>query len=264
MAQIYHDDDPKKLRPLTVPKIVEQLERALMDIKYNQGSREESKFLQSENVPIKTDLQIPGQFIGKELMLFEMIGILNGKITELEIKCERLNGEFSTSGKLQNSKTALATKKIDEADVILNQKNQKINEVILKVVNEAKSSATKIPISVGLDHEIELFIDKTLLDQAIKIILNNAINSTDKGFIKVESFLAHEQNVFIIRISHNGKEIPKELLPKIFEKNEEADQNTSLYLCNEIIKSHGGNITAKNNKDAGTTYTISIPIRKNQ
>ena len=66
MAQIYHDEDPKKLRPLTVPKIVEQLERALMDIKYNQGSREESKFLQSENVPIKTDLQIPGQFIGKE------------------------------------------------------------------------------------------------------------------------------------------------------------------------------------------------------
>ena len=98
----------------------------------------------------------------------------------------------------------------------------------------------------------------------VSLPLNNAIKSTDKGFIKVESFLAHEQNVFIIRISHNGKEIPKELLPTIFEKNEEADQNTSLYLCNEIIKSHDGNINARNNKDSGTTYTITLPIRKNR
>ena len=92
MAQVIGDSDPKKLQPLTVPKIVEQLERALMDIKYNQTSKNDDElvFNKTENVPIKSDEQLPLQFIGKELMLFEMVGILNGKIAELEKKYENL------------------------------------------------------------------------------------------------------------------------------------------------------------------------------
>ena len=87
MAQAVRDTDPKKLQPITVPKIVEQLERALMDIKYNQPDRKDDLvFNQTENVPIKSIEQLPNQFIGKELMLFEMVGILNGKIFELEKK----------------------------------------------------------------------------------------------------------------------------------------------------------------------------------
>jgi hypothetical protein len=76
LAQAVRDSDPKKLQPLSVPKIVEQLERALMDIKYNQTDRKDDDqvFSQSENESIKSSEQLPGQFIGKELMLFEMVG----------------------------------------------------------------------------------------------------------------------------------------------------------------------------------------------
>ena len=83
MAQVSNEGDSKKLQPLTVPKIIEQLERALIDIKYNQTD-DELTFNKLDNVQIDSKNGSQSRFIGKELMLFEMIGILNGKITELQ------------------------------------------------------------------------------------------------------------------------------------------------------------------------------------
>jgi len=52
LAQVSNDEDPKKLEPLTVPRIIEQLERALMDIKYKQ-SDDDFAFNNIENIPIE-------------------------------------------------------------------------------------------------------------------------------------------------------------------------------------------------------------------
>ena len=54
------------------------------------------------------------------------------------------------------------------------------------------------------------------LTQVIQTILNNSIKYTETGYIKVESFVAHGQNLVIIRINDTGRGIPKEILPKIF------------------------------------------------
>ena len=90
MARVSNDEDAKKLEPITVPKIIEQLERALIEIKYNKSYDDELVFNKIENVPINSKKHERPQFIGKELMLFEMIGILNGKITELQKKYDKI------------------------------------------------------------------------------------------------------------------------------------------------------------------------------
>ncbi len=104
------------------------------------------------------------------------------------------------------------------------------------------------------------------LTQVIQTILNNAIKYTETGYIKVESFVAHEQNLVIIRINDTGSGIPKDIFPKIFEygttENRIDDAKLSLYLCKGIIESHGGKIMAKNNADRGCTFTITLPIKK--
>ena len=58
-----------------------------------------TSFNKTENVPIKSSEQVPAQFIGKELMLFEMVGILNGKISELEKKYYDLKNNLSQDRK---------------------------------------------------------------------------------------------------------------------------------------------------------------------
>ena len=310
MAQVPNGEEPKKLESLTVPKIIEQLERALIDIKYNSPNEDELVFNKIENVPIDSRNSKRPQFIGKELMLFEMIGILNGKITELQKKYDKiksieerkeefvsskaneitepiqdifeyaklakagqmdpneaLEGVLGVAKKLQNVSTVvLDTNRITNNSLILSKKNLSINKVISECIEATKNSEMKIPINVGLDNDIKISIDKMRLTQVIQTILNNSVKYTETGYIKVESFVAHGQNLVIIRINDTGKGIPKEILPKIFEqgttKNRINDAKLSLYLCKGIIESHGGKIAAKNNEDRGCTFTITLPIKK--
>ena len=310
MAQVSNEGDPKKLQPLTVPKIIEQLERALIDMKYNQTDDDELTFNKIDNVPIDSKNNSRPGFIGKELMLFEMIGILNGKITELQKKYDKIKSiekreeEFVSSKaneiteprqdmgdeaklaksgqmdpneaidemlgvakKLQNISTVvLDTNRITNNSLILTKKNLNINEVISECIETLKNSKAKVPIKVGLDNEIEIPIDKMRLTQVIQTILNNSAKYTERGRIKVESFVVHQQNLVIIRINDTGSGIPKDILPNIFEqgttKNQINDEKLSLYLCKGIIESHGGKISAKNNVDLGCTFTITLPIKK--
>jgi len=310
LAQVSNDGDPKKLQPLTVPKIIEQLERALIEIKYNQTEENELTFNQIDNVPIDSKNQSHAKFIGKELMLFEMIGILNGKITELQKKYDKIKSleereeqflsrkaneitepiqdifdyaKLAKSGhmdpnealdkvlgvarKIQNASTVvLDTNRITNDNLKLSKKNLNINEIISECIEVAKNSKVKVPINVGLDNDIEIPIDKMRLTQVIQTILNNATKYTETGHIKVESFVAHEQNLVIVRINDTGSGIPKDVLPKIFEQgtteNRINDGKLSLYLCKGIIEAHGGKIAAKNNIDSGCTFTISLPIKK--
>ena len=304
MAQVSNDEEPKKLESLTVPKIIEQLERALIDIKYNQPD-DDFVFNKIENTPINSKKERP-EFIGKELMLFEMIGILNGKITELQRKYDKIksleerqeeflsskadqitepiqdildyaklaksghmdneeawNNVLDVTKKIQNASTVvLDTNRITNDSLVLSKKIQSINEIITDCVN---NSDANISINVGLDNDIEIPLDKARLTQVIQTILNNSIKYTESGFIKVESFVAHEQNLVIIRINDTGIGIPKEILPKIFEQgttqNRIDDKKLSLYLCRGIIEAHGGQITAKNNPSLGCTFTITLPIK---
>lgn len=275
MAQAVRDSDPKKLQPLSVPKIVEQLERALMDIKYNQTDRKDDDqvFSQSENEPIKSSEQLPSQFIGKELMLFEMVGILNGKIFELEKKYENLQNSLKDEkSNTQSLPDSTFDDKTEEAnnDVSFKELEIKVNDLISNVVNAEKSNEVNVPILLGLDHDIVINADKFLLSNVLQSILRNAIKSTENGHIKVESFVAHEQNMFIIRIFDTGKGIPEEILPNLFEKSvsQKTDSVKSektefdLIQCKKIIEQHGGTISGKNNENVGATFTVTLPINK--
>ena len=111
MAQVSNDEDPKILEPLTVPRIIEQLERALMDIKYKQTD-DELVFNNIENVSIESKTR--PQFIGKELMLFEMIGILNGKITELQKKYQKLKNIEEREEEFVSSKANQITEPVQD------------------------------------------------------------------------------------------------------------------------------------------------------
>ena len=275
MAQVQRDDDPKKLQPLTIPKIVEQLERALMDIKYHhsENNDEYTNFNKIENVPINSSEQLPTQFIGKELMLFEMVGIINGKITELEKKFDDLkNNLIQDKNSSQSSLQSPMEQKTEGfSEINFNEREVSVNEIISDVINNEQKDGSQVPILLGLDHDILIHADKILLSKVIHAILKNAIQNTESGHIKVESFVAHEQNVFILRIYDTGKGISEELLPTLFDEKDSqynyqavSDKEIlNLHHCKKIVEIHGGKISAKNNENGGAVVTISIPIKKN-
>ena len=178
---------------------------------------------------------------------------------------EALDGVLGVAKKLQNISTVvLDTNRITNNSLILSKKNLNINEIITECVEAAKNS--KIPIKEGLDNDIVIPVDRIRVTQVVQTILNNSVKYTETGHIKVESFVAHEQNKVVIRINDTGRGIPKEVIPKIFEQgtteNQVNDAKLSLYLCKGIIESHDGEISVKNNLDRGCNFTISLPIKK--
>ena len=74
---------------------------------------------------------------------------------------------------------------------------------------------------------------------------------------------AEEINVII---ADTGMGIPEKNLSKIFDsffttKDEIKDVGLGLSVCYGFIKDHGGNIQVTSRVDAGTTFTITLPIR---
>ena len=113
-------------------------------------------------------------------------------------------------------------------------------------------------------------IDTDKMTQVIDNILNNAIKySPDGGKIKVRMKTTDDQ--MILSISDQGLGIPKQDLPKIFDRFYRVDRARSraqggtglgLAIAKEIIKQHNGFIWAKSEYGKGSTFTIVLPYDK--
>ena len=113
-------------------------------------------------------------------------------------------------------------------------------------------------------------IDTDKMTQVIDNILNNAVKySPDGGKITVSMKTTDDQ--MILSISDQGLGIPKEDLPKIFDRFYRVDKARSraqggtglgLAIAKEIIKQHNGFIWAKSEYGKGSTFTIVLPYDK--
>ena len=113
-------------------------------------------------------------------------------------------------------------------------------------------------------------IDTDKMTQVIDNILNNAIKySPDGGKIKVTMKTTDDQ--MILSISDQGLGIPKQDLPRIFDRFYRVDRARSraqggtglgLSIAKEIIKQHKGFIWAKSIYGKGSTFTIVLPYDK--
>ena len=113
-------------------------------------------------------------------------------------------------------------------------------------------------------------IDTDKMTQVIDNILNNAIKySPDGGKITVSMKTTDDQ--MILSISDQGLGIPKQDLPKIFDRFYRVDKARSraqggtalgLAIAKEIIKQHNGFIWAKSEYGKGSTFTIVLPYDK--
>ena len=113
-------------------------------------------------------------------------------------------------------------------------------------------------------------IDTDKMTQVIDNILNNAIKySPDGGKITVSMKTTDDQ--MILSIKDQGLGIPKQDLPKIFDRFYRVDRARSraqggtglgLAIAKEITKQHNGFIWAKSEYGKGSTFTIVLPYDK--
>ena len=70
----------------------------------------------------------------------------------------------------------------------------------------------------------------------------------------------------IAKIKDSGKGIDPELPPRLFSKYTlkygYGSPGLGLYICKNIVETHGGRIWAKNSEDGkGDTFSFSLPVK---
>ena len=107
------------------------------------------------------------------------------------------------------------------------------------------------------------------LDQAALILVDNAIKYGPPGGTVTLRCDVTRSGKLRITVKDNGPGIPKEDLPRIFERFYRVDKARSrkmggtglgLPIAKTIVEAHGGHITAESRQGRGTTMSIHLPM----
>lgn len=125
-------------------------------------------------------------------------------------------------------------------------------------------------ITSEVDPGIFISADESKMDQVVYNFLNNAINYTgENGFIKVALF-TKKRGVARLEITDNGKGIPKDELPLIWDRYYKANKSENrarpdkgtglgLSIVKGVLESHGFAFGAISEVDRGSTFWFEFP-----
>jgi PAS domain S-box-containing protein len=112
-----------------------------------------------------------------------------------------------------------------------------------------------------------VYVDRDMWEKVVLNLLSNAVKFTFDGQIVVA--LRRVGQRVELRVQDTGTGIPAEEMPRLFERFhriENARARThegsgiGLALVHELVKLHGGSITAESVPGQGTTFIVSVPL----
>lgn len=109
-----------------------------------------------------------------------------------------------------------------------------------------------------------LWIDKGLMTQVMRNLIKNAIEATssvDKPKIEVSATTLDD--VSLITVTDNGKGIPDNILPNLFQPFTSSKRNGSgigLFVSRQIVRLHGGDLIVRNHPGKGVQVQITLPL----
>lgn len=149
--------------------------------------------------------------------------------------------------------------------------NESIKDCIRVLANELKYTMN---VKLDIGEEKQLLGDPSDLNQVFINLFINAIHackdkdkdkdkSKDKGLLIIKSKIVNEE--IVITIQDNGRGIPEESLPRIFDPfytTKPIGEGTGLGLpvSHGIIEKHNGHIDVESIVDKGTTFIITLPL----
>ena len=150
-------------------------------------------------------------------------------------------------------------------------KEVNVGELIQSVM--ATTSALVRDKDIRLRQEIHpglppIEADGTRLRQVLLKLLSNAAKFTERGSITVRAW--PKDNQIQVTVADTGPGIPEEDRGRVFERFEQGEIGlkrlegigVGLALCKEFVEMHGGRIWVESQEGVGSTFTFTLPIRR--
>ncbi len=140
-----------------------------------------------------------------------------------------------------------------------------LHEMLKHCAERFELQTADIPVIIDTDipeDNYEGQADPDLLVRAIGNIIKNAMESggEDENMIRIRAFF--DKDFWIAEITDQGPGIDPELMDKIFEPfftTRSKGTGLGLAFAFQVIKAHGGMITAQNSPEGGAVFQIKIP-----
>lgn len=185
-------------------------------------------------------------------------------LNTLDIEAKRLHSmvnDILDFSRLESGNVKLRKEYANVVDLL------KQNISSIKILAEEKNMS----ISMGKTKELPLVpINIESIDRVIRNLLSNAIKYSNANTnISIKTGVSNDNNYFWFSVKDNGIGIPKESLDKIFDRFYRVENAThtvkgtglGLHLVKIAIEQHhNGKITVESKENAGSTFTIYLPL----
>ena len=169
----------------------------------------------------------------------------------------------------------LNVSRIEEGRLKLSFRKVPIVETIDEVISEFKPMAAIKGVRVKVLHNISkredilyVMADKDKLKQVFVNLLDNAVKFTESGGEIITEYSVENGQIFI-QIKDTGIGIPPNMLPRIFEKFQQAGGSflkenkgtgLGLFIVKSLVESHKGRIWVDSKVGKGTTFSFTLPL----
>lgn len=161
--------------------------------------------------------------------------------------------------------------RIDSNKIRLNYEMFRLGDLLDDCIEQASIYHDAGQITVQGDANTTVSADKDRLGQVIDNILRNASRYSSPES-KINITVTSDDNVVAIAITDSGIGISDEQLPYIFDRFYRANEygkyaaglGLGLFISHEIMELHHGKIKVNSSVNAGSTFTIVLPIENNR
>ena len=164
----------------------------------------------------------------------------------------------------------LSITRIDGENASVKKTPELMEEVMEGAVSKFQRHYHSIPVQVHLPKEPLLVpMDPLLMQQVLFNLMENAARHGET-VTQIDITLTREEERAVLEVADNGVGIASDRLHTLFdgtqqpeEGREDAhrDMGIGLSVCRTIVSAHGGTITAKNRKEGGALFRITLPLK---
>lgn len=189
-----------------------------------------------------------------------------------EIKAQFLKNMLQDSDRLSRLiHNILDFEKLSKGRTQLNIQNHNIRVTLQKTIDSLGNIASKKKVKLINSNTSDMFAkyDVDRITQVLTNLISNALKFCDPNNGEIVADYKYEKGYLEITIKDNGKGIPEQDLPFIFDKfYQSKNQNIQkpkgsglgLAISKQIIENHNGKLWVQNNKKSGVTFGFKLPF----
>jgi PAS domain S-box-containing protein len=254
--RIIPDDGETKLILLSLEDVSK---RRQAEDEFNRIFKAKSTFTSMVSHELRTPLTSLKQSIN--LLVKGKVGPLNPEQKKFldiaERNLDRLVNLINNVLDFQKLESGKMTYKMEKNDI--NAAIKEIKEMMLSLITKKN-----LDFIVETEENLpETEFDKDKIIQVLTNLVNNALNATEKGYIKVTT--TQTEHFIQVSVQDTGSGIKQEDMPKLFQEYEQLERKgggtgLGLVISQDIILAHSGKMWAESIFGKGTTIHFVLPI----